>query len=125
MIRIRPLGVLSHSGRIWEAFPAEHLMAGRKESEATVLRKGAGYGRSLLPLGVGLAPGAGAVSLSVVEKRATNHERFPRHAADEADKSAQGILEVFEHGRYATWLRDTIVCLRLICAAVGSSLQQK
>lgn len=29
------------------------------------------------------------------------------------------------HGRYATALRDTIVCLWLICAAVGSSLQQK
>lgn len=100
-------------------------MARRKESEATVSRKGAGCGRSLLPLGAALAPGAGADLLSVVEKPATNHERFPRHAADEADKSAQGILEVFGHGRYATWLRDTIVSLWLICAAVGCSLQQK
>lgn len=46
--------------------------------------------------------------------------RRPRHAAEGADKSAQGILEVFWHGRYATFLKDTIVCLRLICAAVGS-----
>lgn len=110
MIRIRPLGVLSLSGRIWEPFPTEHLMDCRKESEATVLGKGAGCGRSLIPLGAALAPRVRACSLSVVEKRATNHERFPRHAADEADKSAHGTLEVFGHGRYATLLKDTIVC---------------
>lgn len=86
---------------------------------------GAACGCSLLPLGDALGARAGAVLLSVVEKRVTNHERRPRHAADGADKSAQGILEVFWHGRYATFLKDTIVCLWVICAAVGSSLQQK
>lgn len=50
-------------------FPTEHLMARRKESEATVSGKGAGYGRSLLPLGAEQVPGAGAGAdlLSVVE----------------------------------------------------------
>lgn len=111
MIRIRPLGVLLPLGRTWEAFPAEHLMARREESEATVSGKGAGCGRSLLPLGAALLPRARAGPLSVIEKRATNHERFPRHAADGADKSAQGILEIYGQSRYATSLRDTIVCL--------------
>ena len=67
MIRTWLLGVLSSPGRIWEAFPTEHLMARRKESEATVSRKGAGCGRSLLPLGGASAPGPGAGLLSVVE----------------------------------------------------------
>jgi hypothetical protein len=42
-------------------------MARRKESEATVSGKVAGCGRSLLPLGTGPTPGAGADLLSVVE----------------------------------------------------------
>ena len=79
-----------------EVFPTEHLMARRKESEATVSGKGAGCGRSVLPLGTGPTPVAGADLLSVVEsERATNHEQFLRHAADEADKSAQEILDVY------------------------------
>lgn len=67
MISVRLLGVLSSPrtdlGSIYHRTPR----ARRKESEATVSRKGAGCGRSLLPLGAGPAPGAGADVLSLVE----------------------------------------------------------
>lgn len=111
MIRIRQLGV-------WFALRSDlgstsHRTPHRPSEEirSHSVKEGCGLRRSLLTLGAGLAPGVGVELLSVVETRATNHERFPRHAADEADKSAQGILEVFGHGRYATSLRYTIVCL--------------
>lgn len=112
MIRIRPLGVLSLSGRTWgKYFPPNTSWTVGRNPKPQCRGRVRVAGAHCCPLGLPWRPRSRAGSLSVVEKRATNHERVPRHAADEADKSAQGILEVFGHGRYATLLRDTIVCL--------------
>lgn len=77
------------------------------------------------PLGAVPVSGAGADLLSVVEGGQQIMNDFLGTLLTKLTSQPRNPGRFFGHGSYATALRDTIVCLWLICAAVGSSLQHK